>query len=298
MNRLLRAMVLVLVLGLPVSCSAQAARAGLTVVFHPDYMLVYSFDPAAEPGRIQCILDEIRGSYRFVQPEPASLEDMRRVHTQSLIDRTFLDPGWVLRDISAGGESPFTGECYKIAPLAAGGAILAAELAVQGQVTFGLIRPPGHHANVDSTYGNCYLNNIAIAVAKLLYEKKVERVLIVDFDVHPGDGTQAIFRDDSRVTFYNMPSQLGDRTQELGALEAFLKETTGYDILAVSAGFDGAKAEGGAGVFETEDYTTIGRLLKEAAERNSQGKRFAVLEGGYNQQVLGKNVKAFLEGFE
>jgi acetoin utilization deacetylase AcuC-like enzyme len=66
--------------------------------------------------------------------------------------------------------------------------------------------------------------------------------------------------------------------------------------LAVSAGFDGGKEDLG-GIFEIQDYTTIGALLKKAAERNSGGRRFAVLEGGYNQNVLGKNVKAFLEGF-
>ncbi|MFH1482793.1 MAG: histone deacetylase family protein [Chloroflexota bacterium] len=303
-----------LALSLPAACSAKAAPAptpkagasggltpsatGIKVIFHPDYLLVYSFDPAAEAGRIQAILQELQGFYEFVKPEPAKEEDIRAVHTQSLIGRTFLDPGEVLAHGAAGGASPFTGELYRIAPLAAGGAILAAELAVQGQVTFALIRPPGSHASADSSYGHCYLNNIAIAVAKLLDEKKIERALIVDFDVHPGDGTEAIFRDDGRVTFYDLPSELEDRTQQLESLEDFLKGKTDYDILAVSAGFDGAKEEGGAGVLETEDFTTIGRLLKEAAERNSGGKRFAVLEGGYNQQVLGKNVKAFLEGFE
>jgi len=301
-----------LALSLPAACNAKAAPAptpeapasgvltpsasGIKIVFHPDYLLVYSFDWAAEAGRIQAILHELQGFYEFVKPEPASQEDMRAVHTQSLIGRTFLDPGEVLATGAAGGTSPFTGELYKIAPLAAGGAILAAELAVQGQVTFGLIRPPGHHASADYSYGECYLNNIAIAVTKLLNEKKIERALIVDFDVHPGDGTEAIFRDDGRVTYYGILP--GDRIQQLKGMEDFLKEKTDYDILAVSAGFDGAEAEGGGGVLETEDFTTIGKLLKEAAERNSGGRRFAVLEGGYNQEVLGKNVKAFLEGFE
>ncbi len=312
MNRLLWAMALMLALSLPAACNANPAPAptpkagasggltpsatGIKVIFHPDYLRVYSFDWAAEAGRIQAILQELQGFYEFVQPEPAKEEDMRAVHTQSLIGRTFLDPGEVLAHGAAGGTSPFTGELYKIAPLAAGGAILAAELAVEGEVTFALIRPPGHHASADYSYGECYLNNIAIAVTKLLDEKKIERALIVDFDRHPGDGTEAIFRDDRRVTYYHLPFLPEDRIQQLKGLEDFLKEKTDYDILAVSAGFDGAKAEGG--VLETEDFTAIGKLLKEAAERNSGGKRFAVMEGGYNQQVLGKNVRAFLEGFE
>ncbi len=173
---------------------------------------------------------------------------------------------------------------------------MAAELAAAGEVAFALVRPPGHHASADHSSGYCYLNNIAIAVARLLDEKKTESVLIVDFDLHPGNGTADIFRDDRRVTYYWLPVE-GDRTQQLESLEDYLKEKTDFDILAVSAGFDRAK-EGWGGMLEIGDYRTIGKLLKEAAKRNCQGRRFGVLEGGYAQRVLGKNVKAFLEGFE
>lgn len=257
----------------------------LKVVFHPAFRTVYgtyktTYDssPAAEQGRMQCILDELAGAYETLQPEAAAEGDLRRIHTQRLIDSFKWDP-----------------RLFEIARLAAGGAILAAELATKGEVTFALVRPPGHHARADSTWGFCYFNNIAIAVKRLLDEKKIESALIVDFDMHYGDGTASVFDLDNRVVYYHLPE--GDMVQQLKSLEEYLNEATGYDILAVSAGFDRAK-EGWGGILETDDYRTIGKLLRDAAKRNCQGRRFAVFEGGYKQEVLGENVKAFLEGFQ
>jgi len=255
---------------------------GVIIIYHPAYLTVYSEEAAARPGRIEAILKELQGvpGFIFTKPEPAKVEDIRRVHTQQLIDR-----------VKMNGD-----ELYNIALLSAGGAVLASEVAMAGEVSFGLIRPPGHHASPDSSWGFCYFNNIAVAVAKLLDEKKIQSALIVDFDLHFGDGTVNIFKDDPRVTYFNVVAQEGDRTLLLQTLEAFLSRTKGYDILAVSAGFDAGKEDWGR-IFEIQDYTTMGTLLKRAAERNSGGKRFAVLEGGYNHSVLGKNVKAFLDGF-
>ena len=252
---------------------------GVIVVFHPAYLRVYNQEPAAAPGRIEAILKELQGvpDFIFTEPLPAGEEDLRSVHTQRHIDSVKLNP-----------------QLYEVARLAAGGAILASEVAMAGDVSFALIRPPGHHASPDSSLGDCYFNNIAVAVKKLLDEKKIQRALIVDFDLHFGNGTHDIFLNDPRVTYFHVEG--GDRIQQLQKLEAFLSQTEGYDILAVSAGFDGGKQDWG-GIFEIQDYTTMGTLLKKAAERNAGGRRFAVLEGGYNHQVLGKNVKAFLEGF-
>ena len=257
-------------------------REPVIVVFHPDYLRVYANEAAAVPGRIESILKEIQGApgFLFVQPERATEDDLKIVHPQAHIDAVKLH-GMVL---------------YDTALRAAGGAILASEIAMAGQPSFGLIRPPGHHAGPERYWGFCYFNNIAIAVKKLLDEGKIRRALIVDFDLHFGNGTHDIFFNDPRVTYFHVVSQGGNRTQLLQELEAFLSQTEGYDILAVSAGFDAGKLDLG-GTFEIQDYTTMGTLLKRAAERDSGGKRFAILEGGYNNKVLGKNVKAFLDGF-
>ena len=252
----------------------------ISVVFHPDFYQVYSSaNEAFAPGRMASITKELEGFYDFVEPKPASEEDLRRVHTQQHIDSVKLNP-----------------KLYEVARLAAGGAILAGELAAAGEPAFALITPPSHHAGPDSYIGYCYLNNVAVAIRKLIDENKIQTALVIDFDFHFGEGTAELFRDDGRVAYFWLPVE-GTRTQQLAALEEYLRQATNYDILAVSAGFDRAREERG-GVFETEDYTTIGRLLKGAAERNSQGRRFAALEGGYNHQVLGKNVKAFLQGFQ
>ena len=306
MRLLRRAMLLVLLLSLPAACRTSpkpnsptpgvsptepnstptarpptTQRKPATVVFHPDYLKVYAEEPAANPGRIESILKELQGlpDYIFVQPEPATEADIMSVHTPDYIE-----------DVRLIGA-----ELYNTALLSAGGAILASQAAMAGQVPMAINRPPGHHASASSRWGFCYFNNIAIAVKKLLDENRIGRALIVDFDLHFGDGTSNIFQYDSRVTYYHTEIG-GDRTEQITALGRFLNEAQGYDILAVSAGFDAGKLDWG-GIFEIQDYTTMGTLLKKAAERNCDGKRFAVLEGGYNNTVLGKNVKAFLEGF-
>jgi len=129
-------------------------------------------------------------------------------------------------------------------------------------------------------------------VEKLRRLRKVNRVLIVDFDLHYGDGTENAFRGEPNITYYHLP-----RTNSLEELEKMLSEAKGYDLVAVSAGFD-RHVEDWGGMLTTQDYTQIGEAIKRFSEKICDGKRFAVLEGGYNHRVLGKNVRAFLEGFK
>jgi acetoin utilization deacetylase AcuC-like enzyme len=205
----------------------------------------------------------------------ASEEDLRRVHTQSHIESIKRDK-----------------HLYEIACLAAGGAIKAVQTAIEGEASFGLLRPPGHHASPDHCWGFCYFNNIAVALAKLQGENLIESALILDFDLHFGDGTNNIFT--GSTIEYFQPSGY-DRQMFIEEIANKLRRKKDYSILALSAGFD-RHVEDWGGQLTTDDYRTIGRLVKEAAESNCKGRRFAVLEGGYNHNVLGKNVKAFLEG--
>jgi acetoin utilization deacetylase AcuC-like enzyme len=133
-----------------------------------------------------------------------------------------------------------------------------------------------------------------VAVAKLRAEKKIEKALIVDFDLHFGDGTNNIFTG-TPVSYFQPDTDQRDVFMQ--RLARKLEQESGYDILAVSAGFD-RHVEDWGGELTTEDYYTIGELTKAASARVCKGRRFAVLEGGYNHSVLGKNVKAFIEGFE
>ncbi len=249
----------------------------MLVVYHEKYKEVYAADPAAKAGRIESIYNELYGFFEFVKPDPATEADLRLVHTQSHIE--------------------FIKRCglYDNALLAVGGAIKTSQLAIEGEPAFGLIRPPGHHASLDSCWGFCFFNNIAISIEKLRKEGKIKKALIVDFDLHYGDGTANIFGSIPVVSYYHLP--IGDRKQQLNELPAYLSGRKDYDIIALSAGFDRHVQDWG-GMLETEDYKEIGKIAKEFSERVCNGRRYAVLEGGYNHQVLGKNVKALLDGMK
>ncbi|MCL6560206.1 MAG: histone deacetylase family protein [Firmicutes bacterium] len=243
----------------------------MKVIFHERFREVYDTDPAAAQGRLDGIVDELRGHFEFVEPKAADESDILLVHSQPHLERV-----------------KNKGLLYEIAALSAGGAIQAAELAVQGEPAFALIRPPGHHASRDSCWGFCWFNNVALAVEKLLRGGVVNRVLIVDIDLHYGDGTNNIFSGTPGVVYYHLDS--------LHDLERCLIRNTDCDLIAVSAGFDMHVNDWG-GLLLTEDYTTIGEMIASHARRVCNGKFFAAMEGGYNHRVLGKNVKALLEGF-
>jgi len=247
----------------------------MKVIYHPRYKEVYASDPAAHSGRMESILKEISPHFELVTPEPASVEDIKLVHSD-----------WHIENIK---RHPLL---YEIALLSAGGAIRAAELAVSGEPAFGLIRPPGHHASPDHCWGFCFFNNIALSIARLRVEGVVSRAAILDFDLHFGDGTDHFFSDVPEVTYFHPEHR--DRQGFVDSIASFL-EGQEADIIAVSAGFDRHEEDWG-GQLKTEDYEEIGKLVKEFSERACQGRRYGVLEGGYNHAVLGRNVRAFVEG--
>jgi acetoin utilization deacetylase AcuC-like enzyme len=246
----------------------------MKIIFHHDFYQVYTSDPAAAPERIQSVVTIISGHYESMDATPANQDDIAAVHTLSHIDHV---KRLGLYDISA---------------LAAGGAIQAAAIGLK-EPCFALIRPPGHHASADSSWGFCYFNNMAVALEKLKREKAIQSAFVLDIDLHFGDGTVNIFRDKEYVSVYNPSSN--DRN---AYLKAIAKELAGQhsDILGISAGFDNHKNDWG-GLLETEDYTIIGEMVRETTERERCGC-FAILEGGYNHEVLGHNVLALLHGME
>jgi acetoin utilization deacetylase AcuC-like enzyme len=246
----------------------------MKVVYHQKYTGVYENDPAAAAGRMEAIVNGLDG-FGFIKPEEAGLEDISRCHTAFHIN-------YVQR----------YGEVFDMAMLAAGGAIRAAELAMNGEPAFALIRPPGHHAGADSCWGFCFFNNMAVAVSKLIEENKIRTALILDFDLHYGDGTANIFNGNQEVIYFHPED--GNRQDFVDHVGRFLRQSSA-DIIAVSAGFDRHIEDWGT-LLSTEDYKTMGQQVKEFALKNCRGRRFGVLEGGYNHDVLGRNVGAFLEG--
>lgn len=246
----------------------------MKVVFHEDFRMPYTSDPAAEGGRMEAVEWAIRERVTWVKAVPAPEKAIAAIHTREHIAR-------VRRD-----------GLYDIAALAAGGAIQAAGIGLV-EPCFGLIRPPGHHASAGSAWGFCFFNNMAIALEKLHRDKKIQTALILDFDLHFGDGTVNILGGKGYVKILNPSSS--DRDAYLREVSRFLTDRKA-DIIGVSAGFDHHQQDWG-GLLTTGDYREMGRMVREAAVRNNGGC-FGLLEGGYNHRVLGDNVMAFLEGLE
>jgi len=206
---------------------------------------------------------------------------------------------------------------------AAGAGVLATDLAMAGEIrrAFCSVRPPGHHAERGRAMGFCLFNNIAVAAAHALDHHGLERVAIVDFDVHHGNGTEDIFRDDERVlmvsTFqhpfypysgiegrsarmvniplpaYASPALFRAAVSEqwLPALEKFRPQ-----MLFVSAGFDAHREDDMASLALTEaDYAWVTEALVASAERDAQGRIVSMLEGGYALHALGRSVAAHVK---
>lgn len=244
----------------------------MKVVFHDFFYPVYTSDPASAPGRIEAVTDCLPSHAEMVTPEPASEEQIRLAHS-----------GLHIENIRRQG-------LYDIAALAAGGAIRAAEIGL-GEPAFAVIRPPGHHASEDSAWGFCFFNNMAIALLSLKSEKRIEKALVLDIDLHFGDGTVNILGRSEWVGIFN-PAK-NTRESYMEEVERILSDVH-VDIIGISAGFDNHMQDWG-GLLATEDYYRIGRLVKAAAHACGGGC-FGILEGGYNHSVLGKNVAALING--
>jgi len=244
----------------------------MKVIFHKDFYEPYTSDPAAAAGRMEAVIEVIESEVEFVAAEPALEEDIAAVHSLDHI------------------EFVRSRGLYSISALAAGGAIQAATLGLT-EPCFGLVRPPGHHASSGSSWGFCYFNNIAIAMERLKRMKKIKRAYVLDIDLHFGDGTVNILENKGYVSIHNIVTHHRESYMDEIAMEM---ERCEADMIGISAGFDNHEEDWG-GTLKTEDYRRIGQMVGSAAQR-SGGGCFGILEGGYNHQVLGRNVWALIEG--
>jgi acetoin utilization deacetylase AcuC-like enzyme len=214
------------------------------------------------------------------------------------------------------------------AVLAAGAAIEAITCVVSGSDprALCLVRPPGHHARPEEPMGFCIYGNIAVAAADAQQRLGLERILIVDFDVHHGNGTQDIFYDSGRVAFLsihrypfypgtgaadetgtgrglgfirNVPIRYGTRRQDyIAAFRLALEKMADRvrpELVLISAGFD-AHAEDPVGDLglEIEDFDTLTRAIATVADTHARGRIVSLLEGGYNVPILAGCVEAHL----
>ena len=244
----------------------------MKIVFHEAFYTVYAGDPAADRGRMESIMRVIEPSVEVVEAIPATEDQIREIHTASHLER-----------VKAQGV-------YDVAALAAGGAIQAATMGLEAPC-MGVIRPPGHHASADSAWGFCYFNNMAVALQHLVGQGKIKTAYVLDIDLHFGDGNVNILSGKEWVKVHNV--EAGDRGSYLEEVANKMARCEA-DIIGISAGFDNHEEDWG-NTLKTEDYTEIGRLVRAAAQRNDGGC-FALLEGGYNHDILGYNVMALIEG--
>jgi acetoin utilization deacetylase AcuC-like enzyme len=252
----------------------------MKIVYAKEYERRYPTNPVESPERVAAPARMLRGC-PFVLPRSASFEEIARIHSIGHIE-----------DVRRRG-------LYETAALAAGGAVCAAELAVSGQPSFALIRPPGHHASADHAWGMCFFNNIGVATAGLIGWGI--KVLIIDIDLHFGDGTVSLFRWSEGVRILN-PGSVDwgfeylsmDSSGYLSQIESAMNGG-GYDIVAVSAGFD-TYLEDWGGLLSLDDFRRIGEAIRIGSEKRCSGRRFAVLEGGYHKD-LGDCIMSFLKGF-
>lgn len=247
------------------------------VIFHEDYFSEYTFDPAAQSGRMESIMEEL-ADFKIVRPDYAKEEDILLVHTDNHFQRV------------KNSED----ELFSVALLSVGGALLAANYAMKQQPIFANIRPPGHHASPEGYWGFCYFNNIAIAVRSVTQQYEIPHALIIDFDLHFGDGSDNTFRNDSSVAYYSCEGRSPESF--IRNLEIYLSKTKDVGLIGISAGFDRHIDDWG-GLLSTDDYGRIGNIIKTFSEDNGNIPRFACLEGGYNHKVLGKNVRKFINSF-
>ncbi|HMA66813.1 MAG TPA: histone deacetylase family protein [Desulfosalsimonadaceae bacterium] len=244
----------------------------MKIVFDQAFYTVYTGDPAAEPGRMEAIVNALPDGMPIVEPEPAAYEQILRAHTEEHVS--------MIRDR----------ELYDIAALAAGASIQAARIGLS-EPAFGLVRPPGHHASADASWGFCFFNNMAVALLALKAEGLVNSAFVLDIDLHYGDGTVNILGGADWVDIVN-PAK-NSRSAYLDSVERTLASVDA-DIIGISAGFDNHQQDWG-GLLATEDYHRIASMVQQRAAKNGGGC-FALLEGGYNHLVLGQNVAALLKG--
>jgi acetoin utilization deacetylase AcuC-like enzyme len=279
------------------------------------------------PARIHAVEDQLiaSGLLPFLtreDPPRASKSQLARVHERAHIEQVFsISPAAGLVHLDPDTSmNPFTLEA---ALRSAGAALMAVDLVISGLVenAFCNIRPPGHHAGRGGASGFCIFNNVAVAAAHALEHHGLQRVAIADFDVHHGNGTEDIFRDEPRVmvcsTFQhpyypycgadsgnehiiNVPLASGSKGAEfreavtahwLPALERFSPQ-----MIFISAGFDAHREDdmGGLGLCEA-DYAWVTDQLKDIAFRHANRRIISVLEGGYALSALGRSAMAHVK---
>lgn len=300
----------------------------IAFISHPDCALhdMGAHHPEC-PARLSAIQDQLLSSglefaLRNYEAPLATREQLYRVHDKDYVDDIFRRAPQDYGQIWLDPDTSMMADSLNAALRAAGAAVLGVELVMTGkeQAAFCNVRPPGHHAERACTMGFCIFNNVAVGAAAARDNFGVKKLAILDFDVHHGNGTEDIFRDQPDVLFCSTfqhpfyPYTGADVISEhivnaplpAGARGAAFKEAVNShwlpklhefqpELVLISAGFDAHVEDDMASLCLTEkDYSWVTREIKTIADTYAKGRIVSTLEGGYALSALGRSVATHL----
>jgi acetoin utilization deacetylase AcuC-like enzyme len=303
------------------------------LIYDPVYLAHETGHHPECPDRLKAIVSALDADESLMArverraPSPAADEDILRCHSARLIDqlRGLCERGVPFVDL----DTIISPESYMVARLAAGAAITGVDHVFGGGGTnaFAIVRPPGHHATADRAMGFCLFNSAAIGARYAQAKYAAERALIIDWDVHHGNGTQDIFYKDPSVFYFSThqfpyypgtgaKGETGDgkgegttlniplpaHTSAASHREAFrealktIEKRFPPDLVIISAGFDSRRGDPlGNLLLEDRDFAEMTKEVMGLAERTASGRVVSILEGGYNLDTLGESVRAHVE---
>jgi acetoin utilization deacetylase AcuC-like enzyme len=306
------------------------------IIYSDEYLKHDTGNHPERRERYRATLDGLMADEDFwndlvkIAPRAATDEELLRCHSERVVERVeqACSQAALYGHVALDADTVVSHYSEVAARLAAGGVCRAVEAVVGGEAetAFVACRPPGHHATVGRAMGFCLYNNVAVAAryAQAAYPDRIKEVLIVDFDVHHGNGTQDIFYEDPTVFYYSLhqypwypgTGDAGERGVREGegytinipvpamtpakdylrlfeeGLESVMKSFS-PDLVLISAGFDAHEADPlGQLLLDDASYERMTKKLKEAALTTGEGRVVSCLEGGYNLRALGGAARA------
>lgn len=285
-------------------------------------------DHPEQPARLHQINDQVIASgleyvVHFANAKPIDVSDLELAHDKEFIQSVFeRAPTVDYERVWIDDDTIMMHKSLDAALHAAGAVVNAVDMVMahETQSAFCAVRPPGHHASRNKSSGFCIFNNVAVGAKYALHKFGLERVAIIDFDVHHGDGTQDIVKDDERIMFcssfqhpfypftgdtpvregvVNIPIPAGTKGAQYRELvKPWFKRLDEFapQLILISAGFDAHVEEDLAYLRLVEDdYVWITKQIKAVAEKHCEGKIVSVLEGGYALSALGRSTVAHVK---